>query len=150
MSDLVGNITLSTSDPFTQPIINPALLTTDFDVSTVIFALKSILRFLSAPNFASISPQPFGTFATALAQGGLGINPVIPHTPQGDTALEAFARVAGRSISHPVGTAAMVAEGGEAGTSQGVVDSHLKVLGVEGVRVVDASVFVSLCLLDLI
>ena len=34
------------------------------------------------------------------------------------------------------------AEGGEAGTSPGVVDSHLEVLGVKGLGVVDASVFV--------
>ena len=139
----VGSISLSTSDPFTQPVINPALLTTDFDIFTLVFGLKTILRFLSAPNFASISPQPFGRFADALAAGGLSIGPVIPHTPQGDAALEAYARAAGGTVFHPVGTSAMVKKGGSAGTVQGVVDSQLNVLGVSGLRIVDASVFVS-------
>ena len=141
-SDLVGDITLSTSDPFTQPVINPALLTTDFDVSTLIFGLKSILRFLSAPNFASVSPVPFGRFAELLQAGGLSINPVISQTPEGNVALEEFVRNAAGTVFHPVGTAAMAKKGVKAGTKAGVVDSKLRVLGVDGLRVVDASVFV--------
>ena len=41
-----------------------------------------------------------------------------------------------RSTSHPCGTCAMLPE-----DKGGVVDTHLKVYGVRGLRVVDASVF---------
>jgi hypothetical protein len=78
-----------------------------------------------------------------LSTGGLGISPDIPHTPEGDAALETYARSTARTIYHPIGTAAMAKRGVQAGTKEGVVDSHLRVLGVDGLRVVDASVFVS-------
>lgn len=87
--------------------------------------------------------QPFGAFGAAVAAGGLGVSPVISHTPEGDAALEAFARSTSGTVQHPVGTAAMAKKGTKAGTKEGVVDSQLRVLGVEGLRIVDASVFVS-------
>jgi choline dehydrogenase len=53
---------------------------------------------------------------------------------QGDQALLAYARMAGTTIYHPVGTCQM------GHNSQAVVDPQLRVHGVEGLRVVDASV----------
>ena len=132
------------SDPFAQPAINPAHLSTKFDIGVLIYGIKSLLRFVSAPNFASLSFQPFGLFAEALSAGGLSISPVISHSPEGDAALETFARNTARTIYHPVGTAAMAKKGVKAGTKAGVVDNHLRVLGVDGLRVVDASVFVGI------
>lgn len=138
----VGNLTLISSDPFVQPAINPALLESKFDTGVVVYGFKTLLRFLSAPNFASVSPVPFGRFAELLQAGGLGINPVISQTPEGNAALEEFVRDASGTVFHPVGTAAMAKKGVKAGTKAGVVDSKLRVLGVDGLRVVDASVFV--------
>lgn len=54
--------------------------------------------------------------------------------------VEAAIRGVVASNVHPVGTAAMSRKGAE----WGVVDPDLKVKGVEGLRVVDASVMVSL------
>ena len=53
---------------------------------------------------------------------------------QGDAALLDYARAAGTTIYHPVGTCAM------GRGPQAVVDPQLRVHGVEGLRVVDASV----------
>ncbi|HTX49798.1 MAG TPA: GMC family oxidoreductase N-terminal domain-containing protein [Caulobacteraceae bacterium] len=58
---------------------------------------------------------------------------------QGDDALLAFARMSGSTIYHPVGTCQM-GHGPAA-----VVDPQLRVNGVEGLRVVDASIMPRLC-----
>jgi choline dehydrogenase len=55
---------------------------------------------------------------------------------QTDEELLAYARETGGTIYHPVGTCKMGAEG----DPMGVVDSQLRVRGVAGLRVVDASV----------
>ena len=54
---------------------------------------------------------------------------------QGDTALDEFIRKNVSIFQHPCGTCRM----GE--DDQAVVDSQLRVKGVDGLRVVDASVF---------
>lgn len=59
---------------------------------------------------------------------------------ESDADIDAYVREQASTMFHPVGTASMSAWDAE----WGVVDPDLKVKGVEGVRVVDASVFVSL------
>jgi choline dehydrogenase-like flavoprotein len=59
-----------------------------------------------------------------------------PAVGDGDTALIKAAGDIGTTIFHPVGTAKM----GRASDSLAVVDERLRVLGVAGLRVVDASV----------
>jgi choline dehydrogenase-like flavoprotein len=56
-----------------------------------------------------------------------------------DATLDAFIRSNGTNQHHPVGTAGMSAKG----ASYGVVDPDLKLKGVDGVRIVDSSIFVS-------
>ena len=58
--------------------------------------------------------------------------------PQCDTneALDAFIRKTAITVHHPAGTCRM----GTADDAMSVVDSNLRVIGVEGLRVVDASV----------
>ena len=51
-----------------------------------------------------------------------------------DAALDGFARTRGGTVFHPAGTCRM---GGDAGA---VVDERLRVRGIEGLRVIDASV----------
>lgn len=53
-----------------------------------------------------------------------------------DAALDAFIRKTAITVHHPAGTCRM----GVAGDPMAVVDSDLRVMGVEGLRVVDASV----------
>jgi choline dehydrogenase len=62
-----------------------------------------------------------------------------PGSAVGDAdSLRGYVRAVGSTYFHPVGTCAM----GE--TGQAVVDSELRVHGVDGLRVVDASVMPSL------
>jgi choline dehydrogenase len=55
-----------------------------------------------------------------------------------DEEIDAYVRTTGETIYHPVGTAKM------GNDSMAVVDGQLKVYGVEGLRVVDASVMPTL------
>jgi len=59
---------------------------------------------------------------------------------QGDAEIDAWVRAKGETIYHPVGTAKM----GLAGDPMAVVDKDCKVIGLEGLRVVDASVIPAL------
>ncbi|KAL4243738.1 GMC oxidoreductase family protein [Abortiporus biennis] len=115
-----GSLKLASTDPFAHPLIDPATLTTDFDVNTMVQAMKDAQTFLASPTFAPINPQPYGDLANATT----------------DEAKAAFARANGQTIFHPVGTAKMSPKG----ASYGVVDPDLLVKGAQGLRIVDASV----------
>lgn len=63
-----------------------------------------------------------------------------PATITSDEEIIQFIRNNTHSTSHGIGTAAMSSKE----SNHGVVDPHLKVKGIQGIRVVDASVIVSL------
>ncbi len=56
---------------------------------------------------------------------------------QSDDEIESFIRGAGYTVHHPCGTARM----GAANDPASVVDPDLRVIGIDGLRVADASVF---------
>lgn len=87
--------------------------------------MKASKRFASAHAWAGYVLSPYG--------GGMSES-------ESDADIDAYVREQASTMFHPVGTASMSAWDAE----WGVVDPDLKVKGVEGVRVVDASVFVSL------
>lgn len=87
-------------------------------------AMKDTQEFFAADAWkADVKPIPFGDLATATT----------------DELLAEYARNNAFTESHPSGTARMSPDN----ASWGVVDSKLKVKGAQGIRVVDASVFVS-------
>ncbi|EEB90979.1 hypothetical protein MPER_10740, partial [Moniliophthora perniciosa FA553] len=112
-----GSVKLSSSNPFDQPVIDYGLYTTEFDINAQVEAMKMVRDFVSLPQFQGIVEGPFGALANATT----------------DQDLAAYARANAQIYSHPSCTASM--------GPGGVVDSRLKVKGVEGLRVVDASVF---------
>ena len=79
-------------------------------------------------------------FLTAPVWKGYILNPVggLENTTS-DAALDAFVHAMSTSSSHLIGTAGMSARD----ASYGVVDPDLRVKGASGLRVIDASVFVS-------
>ncbi|KAF7430347.1 hypothetical protein PC9H_006052 [Pleurotus ostreatus] len=117
-----GSITINSSNPFDPPLIDPGLMTSEFDLFTMREAIRSVARFLSAPAWAGYILSPAG----ALADVDLS----------SDEQLNAYIRNNTGSLFHPVGTSSMARRG----SSSGVVDPDLKVKGIEGVHVVDASV----------
>ncbi|OBZ73035.1 Pyranose dehydrogenase 1 [Grifola frondosa] len=115
-----GSVTLASTDPFAFPNINPAFLSTIFDVYTMRYAVKSLQRFVAAPAWSGYVTGQAGDFAGVTT----------------DSEIDAWARSQTDTVWHPVGTASM----SPCGSDTGVVNPDLTVKGVIGLRVVDASV----------
>ncbi|KAJ7026119.1 pyranose dehydrogenase [Mycena alexandri] len=116
-----GSITLNTSNPFSAPLIDPALLVSDYDVFAMRVAIRKAVKFLSADAWKGYVLRPIDALAQALTS---------------DEALDAYMRQTVIAALHPVGSAAM----SPANASWGVVDPNLVLKNATGVRVVDASV----------
>jgi len=115
-----GTIGLRSADPAAAPKIAPNYLSTDADRRVAADAMRLARRVVGSPALARYSPTEF-----------------VPG-PQFRTDEE-LARAAGdvgTTIFHPVGTAKM----GPAADPAAVVDSELRVHGIGGLRVIDASI----------
>lgn len=113
-----GTIRIKSPDPATYPQIVPNYLSAKTDQDVVVAALKWGRRIAEQ--------EPLAQYISHETRPGAEV--------QGDADLLCFARKAGTTIYHPVGTCAM-------GTSdQSVVDPQLRVKGVIGLRVADASI----------
>ncbi len=108
-----GAVSLESADPAAAPVIDPNFLDDEDDLRRLMKGARIVERILEAPAF----------------QGIVGKRMYLPENAD-DAALEADIRARSDTIYHPVGTCAI-------GT---VVDSALRVNGVDNLRVVDASV----------
>ncbi|MEM5518390.1 choline dehydrogenase [Henriciella sp. AS95] len=117
-----GSITLASNDPFDHPLIDPNYLATEEDRRAMREAVK-ICREIAAQD-------AFSTFRGEEYLPGSSV--------QSDEDIDTFIRETGETIYHPVGTVAM----GIHDTDP--LDGELRVRGVEGLRVVDASVMPTL------
>jgi choline dehydrogenase len=116
--DSRGTIMALSPDPLQYPAIRPNYLSAPGDLRVLIAGINHTRRILAQP---------------ALAKYSLG-ETVPGAAVQSDEAFGEFARTAGTNIFHPVGTCKM-------GTDpMAVVDPRLKVHGIMGLRVIDASV----------
>lgn len=107
-------------DPYDHPTIWTNYLSTGDDQKVAVDSLRFTRRILAAPALAQFEPDEF--------RPGPSV--------QTDEDLLDAARNLGTTIFHPVGTCKM----GRAGDLDAVVDSHLRVRGVDRLRVVDASI----------
>ncbi|KAF4603209.1 hypothetical protein EYR38_003619 [Pleurotus pulmonarius] len=117
-----GSLTLNSSNPLDNPIIDPAYLAHDFDRFALREAVRCGERFLTSPAWEGYVLDRVGNFATI--------------DTQDDNQLDEFLRETVSPGLHFVGTASMSPKG----ASWGVTDPDLKVKGLTGIRVVDASV----------
>lgn len=116
-----GRVTFASADMRDAPLIDPAFLQAQEDVDTLLRGARVIRRILAAPSLAQFGGQE-------LHSRGI----------ESDEALTALIRSRADTIYHPVGTCRM---GSDAAS---VVDPELRVRGVEGLRVVDASIMPTL------
>jgi choline dehydrogenase len=111
-------VKLASPDPDAAPVIDPRFYSEPDDLDDMLRGLRLARRILEAPAWdkvrgAEIRPGP---------------------AAQSDDALKDYIRASSQTCFHPIGTCAMGKD------AQHVVDAELRVRGVEGLRVVDASV----------
>lgn len=113
-----GNVALRSSNSHDPPLIDPAYLSNDEDVETILQSVRFVQKLVSSPTLSPLVSEPV-------------VYPSNPHAIDTDQywrhAIRQFAFTAG----NPSGTCSI----GK------VVNEDLTVKGVEGLRVVDASVF---------
>jgi choline dehydrogenase-like flavoprotein len=116
-----GTVRLRSADPAAPPRIAPNYLATEEDRRVAADAIRVTRRLMSQPALAPYHPAEY-------LPG--------PTIGDDDVALSKAAGDIGTTIFHPVGTAKM----GLSSDPLAVVDDRLRVIGLAGLRVVDASV----------
>jgi choline dehydrogenase len=116
-----GTVRLKSSDPLAGPEIRQTFLAHQQDVDALAAGLRIVRHVFSQPAFAP--------YLTAEISPGPAVQ------EQGD--VEGFLRSHGMTNAHAVGTCRM------GGDPASVVDPQLRVRGVRGLRVVDASIMPS-------
>ena len=117
-----GRLTLASADPLAPPRIDPNLLSAPQDIEPLIRGIRLGRQIFAAPPFARFK-------AEETAPG-----PAV----QSDADLAAYIRSGAYTVHHPVSTCRMGRD------PLAVVDPALNVMGLEGLRVADASVFPSI------
>ncbi len=123
-----GSVRLSASDVHVAPLIDPGFLTAPSDLETMVAGFKLVRRIFAQPAFASFDG----------GDTSRELNFADVHT---DDEIRAAIRAHADTVYHPAGSCRM---GDLARDTMAVVDPQLRVRGVEGLRVVDASVMPTL------
>jgi choline dehydrogenase len=113
-----GTIMARSADPLDRPAIRPNYLSDPSDMRVLLAGTEHARRIFAAPGLAR--------YSAAETMPGPGFN--------SEAALTDFARRAGMNLHHPVGTCRMGDD------PMAVVDPRLRVRGLAGLRVIDASV----------
>mmetsp|Transcript_15270 Transcript_15270/g.37479 ORF Transcript_15270/g.37479 Transcript_15270/m.37479 type:complete len:195 (-) Transcript_15270:111-695(-) len=115
-----GAVRLRDNNPLTPPIIDPNYLDTDEDRLVAAESLRHARMMMETEALSELEPEE-----------------IFPGSHlSSDEDLAASAGDISASIFHPVGTCKM----GPAGDIDSVVDDQLRVQGVKGLRIVDASI----------
>lgn len=113
-----GWVRITSSDPSAQPEIQPNYLADPLDRETLLSGLRLVRKIFAAPPLARYCVSE--TFPGTAAES--------------DKQLRAHARDSGSTIYHPIGSCRMGID------PLAVVDPELKVVGIKGLRVADASI----------
>lgn len=116
-----GTVRLRSADPSAKPIIAPNYLATYEDRTVAADAIRVTRRLMRQPAMQPYRPEEY------LPGASVGDD---------DASLAKAAGDIGTTIFHPVGTAKM----GLPSDPHAVVDERLRVIGLQGLRVIDASV----------
>ena len=116
-----GSVTLASADIRVAPVIDPAFLDDPEDVEAQLRAVKLMRRILQAPALAAHSAKPLHSAAS-----------------ESDEDWCTEIRNHSDTVYHPVGSCRMGSD------ERAVVDPQLRVRGIAGLRIADASVFPSI------
>ena len=117
-----GEVTLNSSDPFDDPKIDPKFLSHPDDMQDMIAGYKKMMTVMNKESFSK--------YTTKHTMRPVDIND--------DHDIEQAIREEADTVYHPVGTCKM------GNDEMAVVDNALKVYGIDGLRVVDASIMPTL------
>ncbi|WP_206366474.1 GMC family oxidoreductase [Sphingomonas gei] len=112
-----GSVRLQSADAAASPLIDPAFLSDPRDMAVLKAGVRAMYRILDTPPLADHKGRD--RYPVDLAD---------------DIALEALIRARADTVYHPVGTARMGSD------DEAVVDPRLRVRGVDGLYIADASV----------
>jgi len=112
-----GSVTLASADPFAAPRIDPNFFDHPDDMQRLVRGFRLMRDVMNQPALAKLGGKELARSASATT----------------DEQIEQFIRNYGDTIYHPVGTCRMGS--GE----MDVVGADLRIHGLEGIRVVDAS-----------
>lgn len=113
-----GWVRLSDSDPTSMPLINPNFIGDEEDLKAVVQSVHAIRKVMAQESLAPVVEEEI--------EPGPGI--------RSDADIAEWAKRAVTTMWHPVGTCRMGQD------ERAVVDARLRVRGVEGLRVIDASI----------
>jgi choline dehydrogenase-like flavoprotein len=117
-----GSVRLRSADPMAAPLIDPNFLGEPEDLETMVAGYKLTRRLMEAPALKALQKKDLFTANVRT-----------------DDDICAILRARVDTVYHPVGTCKM-----GAGDAMAVVDPKLKVHGLDGLRVVDASIMPTL------
>ncbi len=117
-----GHVRIKTPDPFAKPAIQPNYLSTPGDRRIAADSIRLTRHIIAQPALQKFTPEEFRP----------GIN------FQSNDELATAAGDIGTTIFHAVGTCKMGLD------DKAVVDERLRVRGIQGLRVVDASIMPSI------
>lgn len=112
-----GRVSLRDADPRSAPLIDPNWLSEPEDVRVMVAGLRYARRALKMPALVDLLQPEFS-----------------PGPDVDDDDLAEFSRRVASGMAHPVGTCRM------GGDDEAVVDPSLRVRGIDGLRVIDASI----------
>jgi choline dehydrogenase-like flavoprotein len=117
-----GSVALAGSDPMQAPLIDPNFLGEEDDLESMVAGYKTTRRLMEAPALRALQQKD-----------------VFTSNVRTDDDIRSILRERVDTVYHPVGTCKM-------GTADplAVVDPKLRVHGLEGLRVVDASIMPTL------
>jgi choline dehydrogenase len=115
-----GFIEIKSANPLVSPLIQPNYLSTEIDVQEILEGTRLLRKLAKSPPLAKIIESE--------------IHP--GQNVQTDDELMAYIRETAGTVYHPVSTCKMGPN-----ASSDVVDNQLRVHGLYGLRVVDASIF---------
>ena len=117
-----GEVTLNSSSPYDDPKIDPKFLSHPDDMKDMIAGYKQMMQILNHESFAKYTEN----------------HVMRPIDINDDKDIEQAIREEADTIYHPVGTCKM------GNDEMAVVDNELKVHGIEGLRIIDASIMPTL------
>lgn len=116
-----GNVSLASRDAMQAPLIDPNFLGEADDLETMVAGFKTTRRLMETPSLRALQTKDMFTANVRT-----------------DDDIRALLRERVDTVYHPVGSCKMGTD------AMAVVDPALKVHGVEGLRVVDASIMPTL------